>query len=171
MKRFPIRLLCVLVVVGAAAAQAQSTVYRWVDKDGKVQFGDNPPPAENYTERRMGGGYVDESQLPYATQVASKRHPVTLYVSNECGDLCTQGRALLSKRGVPYAEKNAQTSLADQEALQKVAGALSVPFLLVGESKVKGFDSDSWNAALDSAGYARTRLPGQAGPRTDDATK
>jgi hypothetical protein len=173
MKPFPVRLLCAFAVLAAAAAQAQSTVYRWVDKDGKVQFTDSPPPADakSSSERRMGGGYVDESQLPYATQVAAKRHPVTLYVSNECGDLCVQGRALLSNRGVPYAEKNAQANLADQAALQKHAGALSVPFLLVGETKLKGFDADSWNAALDTAGYARTRLPGQAAPRTDTATK
>jgi len=31
----------------------------------------------------------------------------------------------------------------------------------VGEQKVKGYDEDTWNSALDSAGYPRTRLPGQ----------
>lgn len=173
MTRIPICLVCALALLAAAAAQAQSTVYRWVDKDGKVQFTDSPPPADakGASERRMGGGYVDETQLPYATQVAAKRHPVTMYVSTDCGDLCAQGRALLSKRGVPYAEKNAQASQADQEALQKIAGGLSVPVLLVGETTLKGFDEGSWTAALDRAGYARTRLPGQAGPRTDTATK
>jgi glutaredoxin len=173
MKRSTVRLLCAVAAVVVCAAQAQSTVYRWVDKDGKVQFTDSPPPADakSVTERRMGGGYVEDSQLPYATQIAAKRYPVTLYTSNDCGDLCVQGRSLLAKRGVPYAEKNAQTNQADQEALQKIAGSLSVPFLVVGESNVRGYDEGSWNAALDRAGYARTRLPGQAGPRTDDATK
>lgn len=173
MKRFHMALLCALAVLAAGLAQAQSTVYRWVDKDGKVQFSDSPPPADAKaaTERRMGGGYVDESQLPYATQVAARRHPVTMYTSNECGELCSQGRALLSKRGVPFAEKNAQANPADQEALQKLTGGLGVPVLVVGEANVKGFDEASWNAALDRAGYARTRLPGQAGPRADTATK
>jgi glutaredoxin len=167
-------MLCVLAALAAGLAQAQSTVYRWVDKDGKVQFTDAPPPADakSVTEKRMGGGGSDEgAQVPFATQIATKRNPVTLYTSNDCGDLCAQGRALLSKRGVPYAEKNAQTSQADQEALQKIAGSLSVPFLVIGESNVRGFDEGSWNAALDRAGYARTRLPGQAGPRADAATK
>ena len=161
------QLILVAAALAAATAQAQSTVYRWIDKDGKVQFTDAPPPpeAKSYTEKRMGGGYVEDSQVPYATQVATKRYPVTLYTSSDCGDLCAQGKALLSKRGVPYAEKNAQTSQADQEALQKIAGSLSVPFLVVGESNVRGFDEGTWNSALDRAGYARTRLPGQAGPR------
>lgn len=171
MIRFPFRLLCALAALAAGIAQAQSTVYRWVDREGKVQFTDSPPPADarGVTERRMGGGYVDETQLPYATQMAAKRHPVTLYVSNDCGELCAQARELLSRRGVPFAEKNAQANPGDQETLQKLAGALSVPFLLVGEAKLKGFDADTWNGALDRAGYARTRLPGQAAPRTNTA--
>ena len=173
MTRLAIRLFCGVTALAAVFAHAQSTVYRWVDKDGKVQFTDSPPPADakGVSERRMGGGYVDESQMPYATQMAAKRHPVTLYTSNDCGDLCANGRTLLSQRGIPFAEKNAQASQADQEALLKVAGSLSVPYLVVGESGVKGFDEGSWNAALDRAGYARTRLPGQAGPRADAATK
>ena len=172
-RRIPVRLICAVAALAVSCAWAQSTVYRWIDKDGKVQFTDSPPPTEakSVTQKRMGGGYVDDSQLPFATQMASKRHPVTLYTSSDCGDLCAQGRSLLSRRGVPYAERNAQASQADQEALKKLAGSLSVPFLVVGESNVRGFDEDSWNAALDSAGYARTRLPGQAGPRTDAATK
>ena len=162
-------LLCVVAALATATANAQSTVYRWVDKNGKVQFTDTPPPADakSVTEKRMGGGYVEDSQLPYATQIAAKRNPVTLYTSSDCGDLCAQGRDLLSKRGVPFAEKNAQASQADQEALMKIAGSLSVPYLVVGEANVRGFDEGSWHAALDRAGYARTRLPGQAGPRTE----
>ena len=159
--RIPV-LLCLAAALAVSAAQAQSTVYRWVDKDGKVQFGDQPPAdAKSITERRVSGGGSDE-QVPYATQVAAKRFPVTLYTSSDCGDYCAYGRDLLAKRGVPYSEKNAQTSQADQDALMKIAGSLSVPFLVVGESNLRGFDEGAWNAALDRAGYARTRLPGQA---------
>lgn len=145
------------------AAQAQTNVYRWTDKDGKVHFSDTPPPeeAKSVSQKRMGGGYVDQSQLPYATQIAVKRNPVTLYVGTQCGDPCASGRELLASRGVPFSEHNAQASAAENEALRKASGGLEVPFLLVGETKLKGYDAGSWNAALDAAGYPRTRLPGQ----------
>ena len=145
------------------AAQAQTDVYRWTDKDGKVHFSDTPPPEEarGVSQKRMGGGYVDQSQLPYATQVAMKRNPVTLYVGTQCGDPCASGRALLAARGVPFTERNAQANAAENEALRKVSGGLEVPFLLVGENKLKGYEEGAWNAALDAAGYPRTRLPGQ----------
>ena len=83
------------------AADAQTNVYRWVDKDGKVQYSDTPPPkdARSSTQRTLGGGYPDTSQLPYATQMAMKKSPVTLFMSGDCGEPCDQGRALLGQRG------------------------------------------------------------------------
>ena len=155
----------------ACAAAAQSTVYRWVDKDGKVHFSSEPPPADaaNVTQKRMGGSPNDEAQLPFATREAMKRNPVTLYVSNNCGELCADGRTLLANRGIPYSERNAEANPEDAEKLKQIAGALQVPLLMVGERPVKGFDAGSWNSVLDGAGYPRTRLPGQAGVRQPDA--
>ena len=39
-------------LAGALLAQAQSNVYRWTDKDGKVQFSDSPLPPMRRTRRR-----------------------------------------------------------------------------------------------------------------------
>jgi glutaredoxin len=151
-------------LVAAFAARSDTNVYRWVDQNGKVHFSDTPPPeeAKSVSQKRMGGGYVEESNLPYATQVAMKRNPVTLYTANDCGDPCGRGRDLLSNRGVPFTEHDARASNADMEALRKAAGGLEVPFLMVGENKIRGYDADVWNSALDSAGYPRTRLPSQS---------
>jgi glutaredoxin len=162
--RIAVHIICAgAVLAAAAAAHAQSTVYRWVDRDGKVQFTDTPPPAhaKSVTEKRMGGGGEDAGQVPFATQIAARRHPVTLYVSDDCGDYCAQGRALLGKRGIPFSEKNPQRNPADAEALKQAIGVLEVPVLMVGANVVKGYGEESWQAALDQAGYARTRLPGQ----------
>jgi glutaredoxin len=157
------RLIAGTLLLAALAAHAQTNVYRWVDKEGKVHFSDTPPPeeAKSVSQKRMGGGYEDQSQLPYATQVAMKRNPVTLYIANDCGTPCERGREMLSTRGIPFSVRNAQTSRADREALVKLAGSAEVPLLVVGENKLKGFDEDVWSSALDSAGYPRTRLPGQ----------
>lgn len=156
--------LCVVVAALAATASAQTNVYKWTDKDGKVHFSDTPPPPEatDAQQKRMGGGGGDDSQLPYATQLAAQRNPVTLYVGGECGDPCTRGRDLLTRRGVPYSERDAAASAEAQEALKKVAGGLDVPTLVIGQRPTKGWDEETWQSALDAAGYPRTRLPGQA---------
>jgi glutaredoxin len=151
-------------LAGALLAQAQTNIYRWTDKDGKVQFSDSPPPADakDATQRRVGGSSTEDTQLPFATQMAVRRNPVTLFTGASCGEPCDKGRDLLTRRGVPYTERDAQNNPEDQEALKKLAGAVEVPYLLVGERKMKGFEEDTWQASLDTAGYPRTRLPGQA---------
>jgi glutaredoxin len=155
-----------------AVAFAQSTVYRWVDKDGKVQYSDSPPatPTKDVTQKRLGGGAA-ESRLPYATQLAAQKSPVTLYTAADCGEPCTLGRNLLAKRGIPYSERDAQGNAADAEALKKLVGGLEVPVLTVGANKVKGYEDSAWQAALDNAGYPRTALPGQVPPRPAAAPK
>ena len=161
------RLIAGAIVIAALAAglsaTAQTSVYRWVDKDGKVHFSDTPPPeeAKSVSQKRLGGGYTEEAQLPYATQMAVKRNPVTLYTASGCGTPCDRGRDLLSNRGVPFSERNAGGSNAEREALVKLAGSAEVPLLMVGENKLRGYDEDQWNSALDGGGYPRTRLPSQ----------
>lgn len=159
-----VRALALAALVSCLDSQAQTNVYKWTDKDGKTHFSDTPPPpdAKTSSQKRLGGGYVETENLPYATQVAMKSNPVTLYVGGDCGAPCTQGRDLLSKRGIPYAERDAQGNAADAEALKKLVGGLDVPTLVVGESKFKGYEEGQWHSALDSGGYPRTRLPGQA---------
>ena len=157
--------LAACIAVAALAAQAQ-TVYKWTDKDGKVHFGDQPPSDRDATAQRIqGGGASSEEQMPYATQMAAKANPVVVYTSNDCGDLCAKGLALLGKRGVPFTEKNAEKNPDDAEALKKIAGGFQVPVMTVGSKTVKGFDEANWQSALDDAGYAKTRLPGQPGPK------
>ena len=158
--------LATCIALAAFAAQAQ-TVYKWVDKDGKVHFGDTPPSDRDATQQRIsGGGASSEEQVPYATQMAAKSSPVAIYTSNDCGDLCAKGRALLTQRGVPFTEKNAETNPDDAKALKELAGSFQVPVLTVGSRTLKGFGEASWQSALDDAGYAKTRLPGQPGPKT-----
>jgi glutaredoxin len=150
-----------------ALAAAQANVYRWVDKSGKVHYSDTPPaePAKSLTQKRVGGGYAESTQLPYATQMAMQKSPVTLFTGADCGDPCKQGRDLLAKRGIPFNERDAQGSPEAAEELKKLVGAMEVPVLTVGESKVKGFEEGAWHSALDGAGYPRTALPGQVPPR------
>ncbi|MGZ5087897.1 MAG: glutaredoxin domain-containing protein, partial [Usitatibacter sp.] len=157
--------LCIFAVSLAAPllAGAQSTVYRWVDKDGKVQFSDAPPPpdAKDATQRRLGGGDVEPTPLPYATQAAAKRNPVSLYTATSCADACSRARDYLSERGIPFTEHDAQANPADRAALKDLIGSYQVPVLVVGTAKVKGFEEGLWSASLDEAGYPSTRLPGQ----------
>lgn len=165
MKLLPAISLAV-VALAAASAFAQSDIYRWVDKDGKVHFSDAPPPedATQVTQKRAGGGEVDVSQLPYATQIASQRYPVTIFTTSNCGDTCADARTLLASRGIPYKERDAGV-VEEAKSLRALVGAAVVPVLQVGDTTVKGFIESDWNSALDTAGYLRTLPPGYVAPK------
>jgi glutaredoxin len=152
------KVVLLLALLLAQGAHAQS-VYRWVDKDGKVFYSDTPPPndAKNIQQKRLGSGVTVDQELPYAVKVAMEKSPVTLFVtSTSCGDPCSDARALLAKRGIVYTERDPERSAADSEALKKAAGTPVVPFMLVGDRQLRGFLAESWESALDSAGYPRT---------------
>ncbi len=149
----------------ALGAAAQTSVYRWVDKDGKVHFGDVPPPADakRVEQKRVGNAPVDPD-LPYATQVAARRSPVTLYAAAGCGDPCTSARDLLGRRGIPYGVRDPLVNAADAEALTKLAGKLEIPVIVVGAMHILGFEEGQWQSALDDAGYPRALPPGARTP-------
>ena len=164
-------LLGALAALLAASASAQT--YRWVDKDGKINYSDTPPPAsaKSVQKRSAGGNIVEtnhsqssQSQVPYATQQAVRNAPVTIYTAETCKQICDEARSFLAQRGIPFREV-AVSDQASREDLKKVSGGQEVPVLLVGKSATTGFGTDSWNLALDAGGYPKSGPPIAQGPK------
>lgn len=150
----PIFLLILMLLFGATA---QAEMYRWVDKDGKVHYTDQPPPpneAKKVEEKKFGGNLI-QGDLPYATQQAVKNFPVTLY-TGDCGEACTQAKAYLAKRGIPYSERLPGKNPADAELFKKITKESFIPLLQIGSTQLKGFDESAWAVALDQAGYPKS---------------
>ncbi|HEY6094644.1 MAG TPA: glutaredoxin family protein [Gallionellaceae bacterium] len=139
------------------AAHADS-LYRWVDSAGHVHYGDRPESQASKVEKKNFSGTSDAAEdelLPYASRVARQNFPVTMYVAENCGDLCVQARGLLNKRGIPFTEKFISTA-AESKALVELAGSFAIPTLVVGRTVLKGFDASQWQNELDIAGYPKT---------------
>ncbi len=157
MKRF--YLMSALAVIAAlpAVSGAQS-VYRWVDANGRVQYSDQPPPADakNVQQKNVGGNSIQNNELSLAAADAQKKNPVTLYVS-ECGEACDAARNYLNKRGVPHTLVDPSRSLELNNKFKADTGGGSiVPVLKVGEKRLTGWSEAGWASALDSAGYPKT---------------
>ena len=132
-------------------------IFRWVDKNGKVHYGDSrPPPAEvtSSQTKKLNDSVIEQEDVPYGVSTAMKNNPVTLYANN-CGEACTNAKALLAKRGIPFADKNPEADAAAATALKALVGALQVPTIAIGPNNLSGFDEEGWNAALNAAGYPR----------------
>jgi glutaredoxin len=141
-----------LIALPASAVQ----LYQWKDAQGRITYSDQPPPPNSRNvQQKVFRPSVIESNESYPLKLAREKFPVTLYAT-ACGAACDQARQLLNQRGIPYAEKNPETSEADRAVLQKLSGQNRVPVLLVGNNKIDGFESGQWQDALDRAGYPKS---------------
>lgn len=149
--------LLLLLAAGAAPAQ---TVYRHVDKSGKVTFSDQPPAADAQPAAPRGGAAGGAGPaLPYELRQVAQRYPVTIYTGDECGP-CGAGRSLLVTRGIPFEERTVKSN-EDIQALQRLSGGQpSLPILSIGSQQLKGFSDAEWSQYLDAAGYPKSaQLP------------
>jgi hypothetical protein len=153
MKRTVLLLVCVILMPSALQA---SELFRWVDKAGKVNYGDTPPMDATGVERiKFSSQPAQNEDFPYETRRAMENFPVTLYVGDDCGEPCVQARKSLNKRGIPFSEKALKTKQ-DIEAFKKLSGLDAiVPTLAVGKDFLKGFEESQWNSELDIAGYPK----------------
>ena len=145
------------------SAQA-GELYRWVDSSGKIYYGDVPSTSAVRIEvKKFPDDIKSNEYMPYETRRAQQNFPVTLYVAEGCGETCNQARSLLSKRGIPYSEKQLRTKQ-DFEVFKQLSGLEgATPVLAVGKVFLKGFSSEQWNNELDIASYPKTapyRTPG-----------
>jgi glutaredoxin len=133
-------------------------LYRSIDKDGKVHYGDSPLEGSDDVEQlKLGNDPVPDENLPYETRRARQNFPVTLYTFPACGSACQQARDLLNKRGIPFAEKSLVTQ-EDIDAFHKDSGDSMLPSVTIGKTWLKGFLATQWTKELDFAGYPASVL-------------
>lgn len=162
--------VCGCLALGTSQIQAQ-TVYRIVGPNGQVTFSDMPSGSTaskvNPVDNAVAPVAPVTATLPFELRQVVAKFPVTLYTSSNCAP-CDSGRSLLAARGVPFSEKTV-SSVQDAEALQKLSGSSSLPFLTIGAQHVAGFSASEWTQYLNAAGYPeRSRLP--ASYRASQAT-
>lgn len=142
-----------------STSQAQA-VYRIVGPDGKVTFSDQPPPASSKAKVTAaaadGSKGVASASLPFELRGVASKYPVTLYSGENCNP-CASARSLLTTRGIPFTEKTVTTNQ-DTEALQRLSGDSSLPFLTIGSQQLKGFSDAEWTQFLDAAGYPKSSV-------------
>lgn len=156
----------VALLLGCVSATALAQAYRWVDKDGRVHYTDTPPPPASTRSvekiSTLSGTVSDSQPFAFSLQQAVKANPVKLYTFSGCSAACSDAKALLAKRGVPYTEVSVD-SPDKREELKRVSGGTNVPVLVVGGKVKQGFEASMYQAALDDGGYPKSSqlLPGQ----------
>jgi glutaredoxin len=97
-----------------------------------------------------------QPKAPPPKNAQSETPPVKLYTNAQCGTQCAEAKELLSSRGVKFQEIAVETPSAVEE-VKKLSGNTVLPVLVVGRFAVPGFDSASYQRALDESGFQRSQ--------------
>lgn len=145
-----------LVALGVLlVGTAQAEIYRWVDKNGKVQYSDVPPTDTAAQTRKIGDNSIEVDKLPYEVRKAAEVAPIVLYASPDYKEASDAARNLLKSRKLPFTEKAVKTTEDAKDLVKQLGKAPMVPAMSVGAKVLEGFNETSWNNALDAAGYPK----------------
>jgi len=150
--------IVVLAVVACGSAWA-TDLYKWQDDDGIIRYSDQMPPpgAKNLQKLKSTANLLAverTASMPNESIEAAKKHPISLYAFDDCGEACKNAQAFLDKCGVPYALKSTND---DKVQLKQLTGKLEAPALILGNTApLIGFSESRWTRELDLAGYAKS---------------
>lgn len=160
--RSPVRCAVLAMLLVSAAGSLSAQPYKQVLPDGRVVYSDLPPDAAAAQGRSRasalpagGDATIDPSGLPYALRAPAMRHPVVLYTAGDCLP-CSDARMHLSRRGIPFAERQVRTDSDAAAFRQRGFGELSFPAVAIGAQRLSGFQPTAWDRVLDAAGYPKT---------------
>ena len=133
-------LLLVLLLLSPAG---QADLYKWVDDDGKVYYGDSPP--ENARLKKITGKVSSFSSVTvepfvYDSNLITQRRQskdVVMYSTSWCG-VCKKAKRYFARKKIPYTEYDIEKSEKAAREFKKLRGR-GVPVILVGDSRMNGF--------------------------------
>jgi len=145
------RIIALCALLACLPAEAQP-VYRWVDGNGRVQYGDKPPPGVKAAavQSRISS-YSGTPTVTGSASAGATRPEVKMYVTDWC-TYCKQARAYLSRQGIRHTELDVEKSAAARAEYQRLQGR-GVPVILVGTQRMNGYSEDRLAQMLKSAGY------------------
>ncbi len=144
-----VALFAIGLLLSSPAANA-SKLYKWVDKEGRVSYQDQPPPKgakileEGSTKNSSSDGASGKNTV--------NQSPVEVYVVDEC-EMCAQVLTHLRSQNIPVSELPLQDDREAQSLILERTDSLIVPTLFIGTELIQGGNLNDIDRALEQAGY------------------
>lgn len=118
-----------------AAAVAPAEVFRWVDDNGDVHFGDRPSQAHRSEPVEIRVNTYEA--VTYASHTGAPAESVVMYSASWCG-VCKQARRYFEQQQIAFTEYDIEQDAKGRTAYRRL-GASGVPVILVGDRRMNGF--------------------------------
>jgi glutaredoxin len=164
-------LLVILSVMVHMSGVAYGEIYKWVDKNGIMYFGDVPPQNAGTTskiesmpatQRKDAEPQVtpEEEQQYQATNRPVKKAPpleviapviadanVEMFATSWCG-YCKKAREFFAARGIAITEYDIETDVAAARRKQEIYPSPGVPLVVINGKPIQGFAPYAYEQAL-----------------------
>jgi glutaredoxin len=128
---------CLLLALLFISSHGVAQIYKWVDAEGNVHFGDrDSKPASTYSEEVELGNINTITSVTFET-VARPIDKVTMYSAQWCG-YCKKARKYFKRKNIPFIEYDIEKNAAAARR-HKEMGASGVPVILYKDKRMNGF--------------------------------
>ena len=145
------------VVVCLSVSMVYGEIYKWVDENGKVHFGDEKPE-QTQTEQvdvqvnsfeSISVSNSDFLEARERKSEARERQRVVMYSTTWCG-YCRKARSYFKQKGIPFREYDIENSSKGRRDYARLNGP-GVPIIFVGKKRMQGFRAERFQAMYDQA--------------------
>ena len=141
-------LASLLLVLAVAGPVSSGELFKWVDEQGNVHYGDSPP--DNADLKKITGnvssyGSVSVEPFVYEPDPNSgrKAKSVVMYSTSWCG-FCKKAARHFRKNKIPFKEYDIEKSEKAAKEFKKMR-ARGVPVILIGKQRMNGFDAATFD--------------------------
>jgi glutaredoxin len=165
--------LAILIVVVHIGGVAYGEIYKWVDKNGVMHYGDVPPQGVGTankiellpaTPRRTPEPQVtpDEERKTQTTNLSMQKSPppeapvpvmadanVEMFATRWCG-YCKKAREFFQARGIAITEYDIEADATAAQRKQEIYPSPGVPLVVINGKPIQGFTPHAYEQALQA---------------------
>jgi glutaredoxin len=135
-----------LLLFACSASFVHAEIYKWVDEQGRVHYGDNPNEKEKLSSTNISSyesvTYGEAQNMSVKSTGSSaikstKKKKVTMYSTSWCG-YCKKAKKYFQAKGIPFVEYDIEKNAKAKRAYDALGGK-GVPVITMGKKRMNGF--------------------------------
>lgn len=120
----------------------EAQVYKWVDEDGKVHFGDFPPDDAQAEQITTQINTYESAEIADLDQAFGRNQKVVMYSATWCS-VCKKAKAYFAENRLAFVEYDVENSTKGKRDFERLSGK-GVPVILVGDKRLNGFSKETF---------------------------
>ena len=119
-------------------------ILKWTDSDGRVHFGDKPPPGAETSIVEVRINTYESPNIEALQEILNPKDKVVMYSAEWCG-VCKKAKKYFKANNIPYKDYDIDKSSKGKKDYKKL-GAKGVPVILVGKKRLNGFSAATFES-------------------------